>query len=156
MKSIALFAGSFDPFTRGHQSIVDRTLAIADEVVIGVGVNQGKKSMFDIGQRIDIINKVYANEPRVRVSSYQGLTIDFAKEIGATCLVRGVRSATDFEFEKSISDVNRKLAGIDTMLFITENIYSCISSSIVRELLSYNHDVSEFIPEGIIITDYLK
>lgn len=145
----ALFAGSFDPFTLGHQSIVDRALAIADEVVIGIGINAGKKSMFSVEQRIEMIESLYGNEPRVSVVSYNGLTTDFARGVGASFLVRGVRSSTDFEFEKNIADVNRKLTGLETVLFITENIYSCISSSIVRELLSYGKDVSDFVPLGM-------
>ncbi|MCM1313250.1 MAG: pantetheine-phosphate adenylyltransferase [Bacteroides sp.] len=149
----ALFAGSFDPFTLGHESIVSRALDIADEVVIGIGINAGKKSMFSVEQRIEMINTLYNNEPRVSVVAYNGLTTDFAESIEASFLVRGVRSSTDFEFEKNIADVNRKLTGLETVLFITENIYSCISSSIVRELLSYGKDVSDFLPEGINIKD---
>lgn len=143
----ALFAGSFDPFTRGHQSIVDRTLAIADEVVIGIGVNQGKKPMFTLDQRIEMIREVYADNPNVKVKSYSGLTTDFAQSIGATFLVRGVRSIMDFEAEKNIADVNRKLTGIETVLLITEPEFACVSSSIVRELMSYGRDVTEFLPD---------
>lgn len=143
----ALFAGSFDPFTRGHQSIVDRTLAIADEVVIGIGVNQGKKPMFTLEQRMEMIREVYADKPNVKVESYSGLTTDFAQSIGATFLVRGVRSIMDFEAEKNIADVNRKLTGIETVLLITEPEFSSISSSIVRELMSYGRDVTEFLPD---------
>ena len=143
----ALFAGSFDPFTRGHQSIVDRTLAIADEVVIAIGVNSGKTPMFSLEQRTEMIRRVYAGNERVRVESYSGLTTDFAQSIGATFLVRGVRSIMDFEAEKSIADVNRKLTGIETVLLITEPEFSSISSSIVRELMSYGRDVTEFLPD---------
>lgn len=143
----ALFAGSFDPFTRGHQSIVDRTLAIADEVVIAIGVNSGKTPMFSLEQRTEMIRRVYAGNERVRVESYSGLTTDFAQSIGATFLVRGVRSIMDFEAEKNMADVNRKLAGIETVLLITEPEFSSISSSIVRELMSYGKDVTEFLPD---------
>ena len=143
----ALFAGSFDPFTRGHQSIVDRTLAIADEVVIAIGVNSGKTPMFSLEQRTEMIRRVYAGNERVRVESYSGLTTDFAQSVGATFLVRGVRSIIDFEAEKSMADVNRKLTGIETVLLITEPEFSSISSSIVRELMSYGRDVTEFLPD---------
>lgn len=143
----ALFAGSFDPFTRGHQSIVDRTLAIADEVVIAIGVNSGKTPMFSLEQRTEMIRRVYAGNERVSVESYSGLTTDFAQSIGATFLVRGVRSIMDFETEKNIADVNRKLTGIETVLLITEPEFSSISSSIVRELMSYGRDVTEFLPD---------
>ena len=141
-----LFPGSFDPFTLGHKSIVDRVLPMADEVVIAIGVNAGKKSMFSLEERVAQIQKVYANEPRVKVVSYEGLTTDFAKSIGATVMVRGVRTAQDFEFERTLADVNRQLTGIETFLLITEPQYSAISSSIVRELLSYGKDVKEFLP----------
>ena len=141
-----LFPGSFDPFTLGHKSIVDRVLPLAEEVVIAIGVNAGKKSMFSLEERVAQIQKVYANEPRVKVASYEGLTTDFAKSIGATVMVRGVRTAQDFEFERTLADVNRQLTGIETILLITEPQYSAISSSIVRELLSYGKDVKEFLP----------
>ena len=141
-----LFPGSFDPFTLGHKSIVDRTLQFAEEVVIAIGVNAGKKSMFSLKERMAQIQKVYADEPRVKVASYEGLTTDFAESIGATAMVRGVRTAQDFEFERMLADVNRKLTGIETILLITEPQYSAISSSVVRELLSYGKDVKDFLP----------
>ena len=141
-----LFPGSFDPFTLGHKSIVDRTLQFAEEVVIAIGVNAGKKSMFSLEERMAQIQKVYADEPRVKVASYEGLTMDFAESIGATAMVRGVRTAQDFEFERMLADVNRKLTGIETILLITEPQYSAISSSVVRELLSYGKDVKDFLP----------
>ncbi len=141
-----LFPGSFDPFTLGHKSIVDRILPLADEVVIAIGVNAGKKSMFSLEERMAQIQKVYANEPRVKVASYEGLTTDFAESIGATVMVRGVRTAQDFEFERTLADVNRQLTGIETILLITEPQYSAISSSVVRELLSYGKDVKDFLP----------
>jgi pantetheine-phosphate adenylyltransferase len=141
-----LFPGSFDPFTLGHKSIVDRTLQFAEEVVIAIGVNAGKKSMFSLEERMAQIQKVYADEPRVKVASYEGLTTDFAESIGATAMVRGVRTAQDFEFERMLADVNRKLTGIETILLITEPQYSAISSSVVREFLSYGKDVKDFLP----------
>ena len=141
-----LFPGSFDPFTLGHKSIVDRTLQFAEEVMIAIGVNAGKKSMFSLEERMAQIQKVYADEPRVKVASYEGLTTDFAESIGATAMVRGVRTAQDFEFERLLADVNRKLTGIETILLITEPQYSAISSSVVRELLSYGKDVKDFLP----------
>jgi pantetheine-phosphate adenylyltransferase len=109
-------------------------------------VNAGKKSMFSLEERMAQIQKVYADEPRVKVASYEGLTTDFAESIGATAMVRGVRTAQDFEFERMLADVNRKLTGIETILLITEPQYSAISSSVVRELLSYGKDVKDFLP----------
>ncbi len=147
MSKVALFAGSFDPFTKGHKNIVDRALqSIADEVVIAVGVNYNKKSMFSLEERMAAIKTVYENEPKVRVEAYEGLTTDFAKNIGASCLLRGVRSIKDFEYERDIAEVNKQLTGIETVLLFTDPSFSCISSSVVRELLSYNKDVAEFLP----------
>ncbi|NLV53839.1 MAG: pantetheine-phosphate adenylyltransferase [Bacteroidales bacterium] len=143
----AIFAGSFDPFTIGHKNIVDRTLeSVADEVIIAIGINYEKKCMFSLHERIEAIRKVYANNPRVRIDAYEGLTTDFAKRVGASFLVRGVRSVKDFEFELDIAEVNKRLTGIETVLLFTDAQYSCVSSSIVRELLSYHQDVKEFLP----------
>jgi len=144
---LALYAGSFDPFTRGHQSIVDRTLkSVADKIVIAIGVNYGKKYMFSLEERIEAIRKLYADNPNVTVASYEGLTTDFAKAINADFLVRGARSIQDFESERNIADVNRRLSGIETILLFTEPELSCVSSSIVRELMSYGKDVTDFLP----------
>ncbi len=144
----ALFPGSFDPFTRGHQSIVDRTVAsIADRVVIAIGVNYNKKNMYTLEERIAAIKQVYKDNPNVEVVSYQGLTTDFAQQIDADFIVRGVRSVKDFEFERDIAEVNRCLSGIETILLFTEPDLSHISSSIVRELKSYNKDISDYLPK---------
>lgn len=144
-----LFAGSFDPFTLGHKSIVDRTLDLADETIIAIGMNEGKKTLFPLDFRLEYIRKIYADEPKVRVTHYEGLTTDFAKEVGATCLLRGVRDCKDFEYERQIAEVNRQLTGIETLLVITEEKYACVSSSIVRELIRYGKDVSRFLPATI-------
>ena len=119
-----LFPGSFDPFTLGHKSIVDRTLQFAEEVVIAIGVNAGKKSMFSLEERMAQIQKVYADDPRVKVASYEGLTTDFAESIGATAMVRGVRTAQDFEFERMLADVNRKLTGVETILLVLTSVWN--------------------------------
>ncbi len=142
----ALFAGSFDPFTRGHQSVVNRTLAIADEVVVAIGRNVGKNALLSVEERLEAIKRLYADEARVKVMAYDGLTADLAQSVGATFLVRGVRSVSDFETERTIADVNRKLCGIETVILFTESEYSHISSSIVRELMSYGRDVTEMMP----------
>ncbi len=144
-----LFAGSFDPFTLGHKSIVDRTLDLADETIIAIGMNEGKKTLFPLEFRLKYIRKIYADEPKVRVAHYEGLTTDFAKEVGATHLLRGVRDCKDFEYERQMADVNRQLTGIETLLVITEEKYACVSSSIVRELIHYGKDVSRFLPATI-------
>jgi pantetheine-phosphate adenylyltransferase len=122
-----------------------------DEVVIGVGINEGKHTMFSPERRIEMISQLYANEPRVKVEAYSTLTVDFARKVDAQFMVRGIRSVKDFEYEESIADINRRLAGIETILLFTEPELSCVSSSVVRELLSFHKDVSMFLPEGMTI-----
>lgn len=147
MKRIALFPGSFDPFTKGHKNIVERTLqSVADIVIIAIGNNCEKKCMQTVEERVESIQRVFKGNDKVRVVAYEGLTIDFAKSINADFIVRGVRSIKDFEYEREIAEVNRKLSGIETILLYTEPEYASISSSIVRELMSYGKDVSQFLP----------
>ena len=147
MSKIALFAGSFDPFTKGHQNIVDRALqSVADEVIIAIGVNAQKHGFQPVEERLQTIRRLYQDDARVRVEAYEGLTTDYAKQVGASFLLRGVRSVKDFEFERDMADVNRRLTGIETVLLYTAPEYSCISSSIVRELMSYQQDVTDYLP----------
>lgn len=147
MKRIALFPGSFDPFTKGHKNIVERTLSsVADEVIIAIGNNCEKKCMQTVEERVESIQKVFKGNEKVRVVAYEGLTVDIAKSVNANFIVRGVRSIKDFEYEREIADVNCKLSGIETVLLYTEPEYASISSSIVRELISYGKDVSQFLP----------
>lgn len=150
-KRVAIFPGTFDPFTRGHYSVVNRALDIFDEVVIAIGINAQKRPMFTVEERIEMLEQLYANEPRVRVVSYSGLTVDIARQCGARFMLRGVRSVIDFEYEKSIADVNREIASIETVMMFTEPMYAHISSTIVRELLSYGHNVSAFVPETMVL-----
>ncbi len=146
-RGLALFAGSFDPFTKGHQNIVNRALAsVADEVIIAIGVNEQKKYMFSLEERLEAIRSLYQDEQRVRVEAYKGLTTDYAKRVGASFLLRGVRSVKDFEFERDIAEMNRHLTGIETVLLFTDPALVYVSSSVVRELLSYHQDVTEFLP----------
>lgn len=145
----AIFPGTFDPFTIGHESLVRRGLAIVDEIVISIGINEAKKTYFPLEKRISMIEKLYIGEPRVSVASYDSLTIDFAKQIGAEFIIRGIRSVNDFEYEKTIADINRKISGIETFVLFTEPEYTHISSTIVRELLKYGHDITDFVPKDI-------
>ena len=147
MAKQALFAGSFDPFTIGHYSVVKRALPMFDKITIGIGINSGKKSMFPVEERVKAIEKAFAGEERIEVKVYDCLTMDFAKEIGADVLLRGVRTTKDFEYEREIADINLKLGGIETVLLISEPEYASISSSVVRELITYGKDVSELLPE---------
>ena len=145
----AIFPGTFDPFTIGHYSVVKRALTFMDEVVIGIGVNESKRTWFPVEKRVEMIQKLYADEPRIKVAAYSGLTVDFAKECGAKFIVRGIRTVRDFEYEETIADINRKLAGIETLLLFTEPELTSISSTIVRELLQFGKDVKAFLPEGM-------
>ena len=146
MGTTALFAGTFDPFTLGHDAIVRRALAMFGSVVVAVGRNIGKECMLGPDERSAAIEAIYKDDDRVRVVVYDNLTMDFAREVGATVLVRGVRSVSDFEYERNIADVNMLVGGIDTVLLVSEPRYAAISSSVVRELMKFGKDVSEFLP----------
>lgn len=141
-----LFPGSFDPFTKGHDDIVRRTLAFAGHVVIAIGVHPTKKGMLTPEERKTAIEKVYKDNPKVSVEIYEGLTIEFAKQKNIKVIVRGVRNTIDFEYEKNIADVNRQLTGIETILLFADPLLSPISSSIVRELSSYGVDTNNMLP----------
>ena len=150
-KRIALFPGTFDPFTIGHESLVKRGLLLMDEIIIAIGVNDSKQSYFTLAQRLESISQLYKGEPRIKVESYNSLTIDFAQKMGARYILRGIRSVIDFEYEKTIADMNRTISGIETFVLFTEPSLTHISSSHVRELLSFGHDVSDFIPRGMLL-----
>ena len=157
MKKIALFAGSFDPFTRGHEAVVEEALRLFDEVVVAVGENVSKHALLSVEQRRRLIEDVYRNEERVRVASYSTLTGDFAREVGATALVRGVRNTVDFEFERTIEITNRRLfPELTTVLLPTPAEYMHISSSVVRELLAFGRSVDDYLPQNIKIENYIK
>ena len=141
----ALFAGSFNPFTVGHKSIVERTLGICDRVVVAVGHNPAKPSD-DARKRVEEIKKIFATEPRVSVELYSGLTVEFARECEADFLVRGLRSVSDYEYELNLAEVNRRISGIETLFMPALPELSFISSSNVRELAANGYDVSRFLP----------
>lgn len=148
---VALFPGTFDPFTIGHESLVTRGLDLVDEIIIAIGVNDAKKTHFPLEKRMEMIREVYRDQPRVRVESYASLTVDFAKKVGARFILRGIRSVNDFEYEKTIADMNRTISGIETFVLFTEPELTHISSTQVRELLRYGYDVSSFIPKGMML-----
>ncbi len=145
----AIFPGTFDPFTIGHFSVVKRALTFMDELVIGIGINEGKRTWFPTEKRVEMARRLYENNPHVRVESYDDLTIDFAQRMEAQFIVRGIRTVKDFEYEETIADINRQLAGIETILLFTEPELTSVSSSTVRELLSFGKDISRFIPKGM-------
>lgn len=145
----AIFPGTFDPFTIGHYSIVERGLSMFDEIIIGIGVNHLKKTLFDESKRLDIIHQAFSGEPRVKVMVYNSLTIDFAKSVDAQFILRGLRTVADFEYERTIGDTNRILSGIETVILFTESAYSHISSTVARDLMSYGKDISAFLPPNV-------
>ena len=141
----AIFPGSFDPFTLGHLDILKRSLPLFDEIVVGVGNNIEKKTMFPVDQRISFIKNCFPREQKIKVKSYDGLTIDFCKEIGANTMIRGLRDAKDFQYEKSIAHMNKEIAGIETVFFLTDQKYAAINSSIVREIHKNGGPIDAFV-----------
>ena len=145
----AVFPGSFDPLTLGHQDIVERGATIFDEIIVGIGHNAKKSHMFSIKQRKQFIAQCFKDNPKVKVLDYQGLTIDFCKSVGANYLLRGVRNNGDFEFEKAIARTNRELSNIETVFLLTSIQTSFISSSIVREIIRNKGDYKRFVPDCV-------
>ena len=145
----AIFPGSFDPFTLGHLDILKRSLLLFDEIIVGVGKNINKKTMFSEKQRVSFIKDCFKNESRIKVESYDGLTIDFCKKNDANFIVRGIRNNGDFEFEKAIARTNRKLSKIETVFLLTSAKTSFISSGIVIELITNNGDYKLLVPKSV-------
>jgi pantetheine-phosphate adenylyltransferase len=145
----ALFPGSFDPITLGHYDIIKRALDLFDEIVVAIGVNGDKNYMFTVEQRKEFIEKAFSDEPKVKVTTYQGLTVDFCKEIDAQFILRGLRNPADFEFEKAIAHTNRKLSQIETVFLLTAARTSFISSSIVRDVIRNHGDYTVLVPESV-------
>ena len=144
-----VFPGSFDPITLGHQDIIERALPFCDKLVIAVGDNINKKYMFSLDERIEFIEKTFQGESKIITATYQGLTIDFCEKIKASGILRGLRNPADFEFEKSIAQINQRLSGIETLFLLTAADLSCISSSIVREIISHKGDFSSLVPSAV-------
>lgn len=152
-KKIALFPGSFDPITKGHKSIVERALPMFDKIVVAVGSNTAKNSVFPLEKRIEWIEKTFAQYDNVEVVTFNSLTVDFCREIGAKYILRGLRNSTDFQYERNIARINQELdSEIETIFLMTKPDDAAISSSLVREILSFGRDVSQFIPEEIEIS----
>jgi len=144
-----VFPGSFDPITLGHVDIIERALPLCDSLIIAVGENKDKKYMFSLQQRIEFIMKTFSNEPKISVQTYKGLTVNFCKEVEATAILRGLRNPADFEFEKSIAQINRRLTEIDTLFLLTSVDHSYISSGIVREIMIHNGDYTSLVPKAV-------
>ena len=152
----AIFPGSFDPFTKGHAAIVEQALTMFDRVVIGIGDNISKCGLLTVDARRRLIEELYAGEPRVEVKVYEGLTGDLARAEGAAAIIRGVRNTTDFEYERTMEAANRRLfPGLATVLLFTPHEVADISSSTVREILSFGRGAEEFLPDGVDLKKYL-
>lgn len=152
MERIAVFPGTFDPITKGHESIVNRAIPLFDKIIVAIGTNSAKSTLFSLEQRMEWIKKTFYNEPKVQVKTYEGLTVDFCKRENATYIIRGLRTQADFEYEKAISQMNLAMQPqVETVFLITDPVYSAISSSIVREIIKYGGNVSRFIPASIAI-----
>lgn len=155
MKKIAVFPGSFDPFTIGHEAIVRRALNLFDEIIIAVGANALKKSFYSLETRKEMITKTFRDEHRVKIDHYEGLTVDYCRKKGAGYLVRGLRTAADFEFERAIAQVNKALApAVESVFLLTVPEHSHINSTIVRDIIRSGGDASIFLPASINIKDY--
>jgi pantetheine-phosphate adenylyltransferase len=150
MKNTAVFPGSFDPFTIGHEEIVTRGLHLFDKIIIAVGENVGKREFWDTPTRVALIRKVFRDEPRVSVESYTGLTVDYCRRAGASFLIRGLRTAADFEYERAVGQVNRALDHrVETVFLLTSPSHTFISSSIVKDILLNGGDASAFLPSRV-------
>lgn len=154
-KRIALFPGSFDPFTRGHESIVKRALGLFDEIIIAIGANALKDGYFTLQNRERMIRDIFKEYPMISVDHYSGLTVDYARNLKAKYLLRGIRTAADFEYERAIAQMNKAMyPDIDSIMLLTTPEHTPINSTIVRDVIRNGGDASAFIPEGINIDDY--
>lgn len=145
----AIFPGSFDPITLGHYDIIKRAISLFDEVIVAIGINADKKYMFSLEQRLEFIKEAFKDEPKVKVETYEGLTVDFCQKIDVKFILRGLRNPADFEFEKAIAHTNRDLAPIETVFLLTAASTSYISSSIVRDVLRHKGDYTKLVPDSV-------
>ena len=147
----AVFPGSFDPITLGHENIIRRALTMFDEIVVAVGVNSTKKTKFTLDQRLEMLRLVFKDVPQVRIESYTGLTVDFCTEIDAYWMLRGVRNGGDFEYERTIAQMTKRLnSSLETVILFTDPEYAPISSSVVRDILSNGGSIEEFVPRAVL------
>jgi pantetheine-phosphate adenylyltransferase len=149
-KKIAVFPGSFDPVTIGHYSIVERALPLFDEIVVAIGINTAKKNLFSLEQRVQHLKEAFNNFNKVSIVSYEGLTVDFCEKIKADYILRGLRSPSDFEYERTIAQMNKSLKkSIETIFIVTAPEYSAINSTIVRDIIINGGNAEQFLPEGV-------
>lgn len=155
MERIAIFPGSFDPFTIGHENIVNRAIPLFDKIIVMIGYNSNKRSFFPIEKREKWINEVFKNEPRVTVETYEGLTVDFCKKVNAKYILRGLRTSADFEFERAIAQVNKKMhPKIESIFLLTTPEHTPINSTIVRDIILHGGDASMFLPSTLNMSEF--
>ena len=156
MERIALYPGSFDPFTNGHMGIVERGLKAFDKMIIGVAINARKKPLFTVPERIDMIRHVFKDEERVQVCSFEGLTVDYCKKVNATHMLRGIRTSADFEYERAMAQINKKmLPTVESVFLLTTPEHTPVNSTIIRDIIRNGGDASLFLPDGADIKKYL-
>ncbi|MBP9186841.1 MAG: pantetheine-phosphate adenylyltransferase [Bacteroidia bacterium] len=150
MKRIALFPGTFDPITIGHINLIERAMFLFDEIVIGIGHNSSKRTLFTLAQREEWVNKIYNDFPKVRVQAYEGLTVNFCEDINAQYILRGLRNMSDFDYEKNIAQMNKLVKpNIETIFLMCDPAYTPISSSVVRDLIRNEGDASPYLPAEV-------
>jgi pantetheine-phosphate adenylyltransferase len=153
MKKTAVFPGSFDPITKGHEDIILRAVPLFDEIIVAIGTNSSKKYYYSLEKRLEMIRYTFRNESKVKVETYLGMTVDYCKTVGANYLLRGLRTSADFEFERSIAHINQMLyPELDTVFLLSLQEYSAINSTIVRDILINGGDAMRFVPEGLDLT----
>lgn len=151
MERICLFPGTFDPITKGHVDIIERAVSLFDKLVIGVGINSSKQPMFSPEERTGWIKNIFSNDPRIEIAWYEGLTVNYCRQIGANYILRGIRYISDFEYEKAIADMNRMLApDIETLFLTCSPLYSTISSTLVRDVIRNGGDAGMFLPDEVL------
>lgn len=156
MSKIAIFPGSFDPFTVGHESIVLRSLDLFDTIIVGVGVNSGKEALLSVEARVKMINEIFKDVPKISTDSFEGLTVDFCRKVKADYMLRGIRTAADFEYERAIAQVNKRmLPEVESVFLLTSPEHTPVNSTIIRDIIRNGGDASQFLPSGIDINQYL-
>lgn len=156
MQKIAVFPGSFDPFTVGHENVVLRALDLFDRIIVAIGIHPTKEPLLKIDARVKMVNQVFSRYDKVGVDSFDGLTVDFCRKVHATHMLRGIRTSADFEYERAIAQVNKKmLPEVESIFLLTSPEYNPVNSTIIREIIRYGGDASQFLPKGIDINDYL-
>ncbi len=156
MKKIAVFPGSFDPFTVGHENIVLRALDLFDEIIVAIGIHSTKQPLLKIESRVIMVNRIFESYDQVSADSFEGLTVDYCRKVKATHMLRGIRTAADFEYERAIAQINKKmLPTVESIFLLTSPEHTPINSTIIRDIIRNNGDVTQFIPEGINIKDFI-